>query len=195
MTSDILFELLPDEIKEHFANGGTAMDLDDSVRISNYLEYLDEGADRTVYALNSDFVVKFETTNADQSLVEFDMYQEYQDENIITKIYSTYELAEKGVIFAERVTPMREFLRWTLGDRKDKRDWYLTDYFDDFSADEESLSSVYEYLWDELDKDVIEELTSFVGSVEMFGLNDMHVDNIGVNRHGKFLALDAGFGH
>lgn len=193
MTAEILFNLLPREVKDHFTDGGTYEDFPDDM--NNFFEFIDEGADRAVFALSNDFVVKFEYGH-DQSLTEYETYKALEHKEVATKIYSNPWLVELGVIFAERVIPMEEYFLNILGDMiiDEEQDYYAMDFISDFSANENSLGSISEYLWDKIDSKTFEELSSFVGLVGITGLNDMHVANIGVSKDGRFMALDLGYG-
>lgn len=192
MTTEKLFELLPLEIQEHFNNGGTYEDLKENIH--NYLEYLDEGADRVVFELNEDYVVKFELGN-DQSIREYHTYHRLKEvkEKVTTEIFSNTTLSGQGLIFAERVTPMEEYFSELWGSRKEEgTDNYLVDYVEEFSADRGTLEWFMDLVYYEVSESVLQELDNFVDLVDMYNLHDMHVGNIGVDKNGVFVALDLG---
>ena len=192
MTAELLFNLLPEEISSHYLNRGRLSDL--KVNLNNYFEYIDEGSDREVFAINRDFVLKIEEGNY-QSKSEWFTYQEKKDIRISTKIYSNEWLASRGIIFAERVIPMRDYFYDML--KECELDVDITEYMydiNDFNADYDGYDDLYSMLSGKISEDVLEELGNFVELSVEHQLHDMHTQNIGVARDGTFLALDLGLG-
>lgn len=192
---DELFELLPEEIKHHLTRNGHICSFPHN--LNNYLEFMGEGADRTVFALNDDYVVKFETeANSDQNIQEYYTYQDIEDSRVSTKFFTSDELLDMGVLFAERVIPMEDYFFNILGlefYNVEKR-IRIIDYVADFDLSEHGIHFLTEKLEGYIDNDILLELVAFADFAMIYGLQDMHSENIGVAKDGRFLALDLGFG-
>ena len=192
---DELFELLPADIKNHLIEYGHIDSFPHN--LNNYLEFLGEGSDRAVFALNDDYVVKFEFQGGDdQNLQEYHTYQEDQVSETSTKIFANEKLLDMGLLFAERVVPMGDFFYELFGEKlySKKKNIKVMDYIDDFDLSEHGIYFLVEKLTGWVDEEILEELEAFTSLAQLCGLQDMHSENIGVARDGRFLALDLGFG-
>lgn len=194
-----LFNLLPTEIRKHLRSGQHINSFNGN--LNNFLEYINEGADRQVFILNEEYVVKFDSDQSSdytQSQLEYESYQAIEDKEAITEIIASEELLELGVIFAERVVPLVDYFYNKFGDEiynpEESKYIKTIDYIQDFNPSNDGMYIFSEFFYDRLDTDTLAELEHFVGYVEMNGLQDIHSDNIGIRKDGAFVALDLGYG-
>lgn len=191
-----LFQLLPEDIKSYLKKNGNMSDF--PYDLNNYFDYIGEGADREVFALNDDYVVKFERSyDSDQNWAEYDTYQEIKDYKLSTKIIGSPDLIEMGLIFAERVIPMEEYFHNILGNKlygDGRKGIRLIDYVNDFDLSLHGIDFLLRKLKEAVREDILEELGSFADAAQVHGLLDIHSGNIGVSEDGHFLALDLGYG-
>lgn len=189
----ILLSQFPAPFFESLVENGVAEYAMDEMKHLGYnLPLVGKGSDRVAYRLDDNWVLKIERAGEHyQSQTEYNTYTLLDDKEHLTTILSSPLMASYGLVIAEYVQPMYDYLHGMLPLGRDTDQEAVA--IEDFHASEGSDNLYYE-AGELLGDDVFGDIETFIHYVAVNELEDMYTDNIGVRLDGTFVALDIGLG-